>query len=355
MHLYCDESGNTGVNLLNTQQPVFVLAGTLLDSQSTERILARFAGAGRGEVKYSSVKRSARGQKAWVSLLESGEITAENCAVVGTHKRFYLSCQLVDKLIEPEMHDRGIDLYAHDKAASLANLFHFAGSHAFPGGRWDRVLIGLERALRERSSDSCEFFYEAALDAADHAADGFEELEISLRLSIGTAEANLSGFTHSSSFDPALDSLVTLVSWAMDRTPGRFPVTHDASKPLAQQMRMLESLMLDGSPEVIGYPGRTMELPLRISDFRFEDSKSVPQLQLADLLSGCAADCLAAASGHKAMEDFHRRVLSTPFNDIMIGGVTPSPTIRKAEAPAPGQISLVDGSMRFLRRAGYFD
>lgn len=39
MHLFCDESGNTGVDLLNVDQPLFALASTSLDSERAAELV----------------------------------------------------------------------------------------------------------------------------------------------------------------------------------------------------------------------------------------------------------------------------------------------------------------------------
>ncbi len=110
MHLYCDESGNTGSHLLDPQQPVFALAATSLDTEAAKALVAPLLSASQTEAKYSVLRRSSRGQTALVALFESRLLTPEVASVVMTDKRYYLATQLVDKLIEPPLYEAGIDL-----------------------------------------------------------------------------------------------------------------------------------------------------------------------------------------------------------------------------------------------------
>ena len=356
MHLYCDESGNTGSHLLDPQQPVFALAATSLGTEAAKALVAPLLSASQTEAKYSVLRRSSRGQTALVALFESPLLTPEVASVVMTDKRYYLATQLVDKLIEPPLYEAGIDLYARDQAVNLARVWHYAGPHIFPNGGWERVLMALQEALKSRTPSTFEQFDATVRLSARDANPEMRDLVAGLLHAQGRLPEFLGIFTHASAFDPAVDSFILMISRIMETQPGRFAVTHDASKPLARQVDLLRALMKpDAATTTLGYSGRTMELPLRISSLQFADSRAHPQLQVADLIAGCAVDCLLAASGRRPMTKFHERVLSTGFNDLFVGGVLPKPQIQASSAPTSSEISLVDGAAQFLKRAGYFD
>src|SRR5262245_35745628 len=111
MQLFCDESGNTGVALLDPEQPVFALASTCLDEQRASGLIAPLARSGQTEVKYRKLKAKKRGQRDLVEFFKSPELSADNCKFTLADKKFWLVSHLVDKLIEPTLHEAGIDLY----------------------------------------------------------------------------------------------------------------------------------------------------------------------------------------------------------------------------------------------------
>lgn len=58
MHLFCDESGNTGVDLLNADQPLFSLASTNLDSERAAALVRPLRRQKQVEAKYTKLRGS---------------------------------------------------------------------------------------------------------------------------------------------------------------------------------------------------------------------------------------------------------------------------------------------------------
>lgn len=58
MHLFCDESGNTGVDLLNVDQPVFALASTNLGSGGAAALVRPLLRQKQVEAKYTKLRQS---------------------------------------------------------------------------------------------------------------------------------------------------------------------------------------------------------------------------------------------------------------------------------------------------------
>ncbi|WIH05132.1 DUF3800 domain-containing protein [Xanthomonas translucens pv. graminis] len=354
MHVYCDESGNTGTNLLDPNQPVFALASTTLDFAAAKSLVDPLLIRGQKEAKYAKVKSSAQGRSALINLFKSSLLTPAVATILMADKRFYLAVQLVDKLIEPPMHEAGIDLYARDGAVNLANLWHYAGNDIFRNGGWEQLLLAFKDALQLRTQEAFDRFDRMVIAAAHDVAPEMKHLVVALLQAQGRLPQFL-GIFPQAAFDPAVDVFIMIISMHMETEQGWFDVTHDASKPLVQQADLLMALMTpNADPTVLGYGDRKMELPLRVSSLSFGNSVDLPQLQLADLLAGCAVDCLLAISGKREMLPFHREVLSTPFNDLFAGGILPSRVIEPTAPPAAGERSLVDGAKQFLKGAGYF-
>jgi len=71
MRVFCDESGNTCLDLLNADQPLFSLASTNLDADVCRQLIAPLLRQGQAEAKYSKLKGTARGQAALLELFSS--------------------------------------------------------------------------------------------------------------------------------------------------------------------------------------------------------------------------------------------------------------------------------------------
>lgn len=348
MDIFFDESGNTGTNLLEPSQPIFALACTNIDVNDARKILDELRSQGQTEIKYSKLKKGMRGRRAVLELLRSEKISSKNSWAWATDKRFSLVAQLVDKAIEPAMYADGIDIYQRDMAANLATVIHFSGPHAFPNGRWENVLQAWENALLEMTPESYQAFDVAALDAVRNSRPDMK-VGMFLRVTIGNLSKRLKAFQTTASFDPAVASFVSLVSHYMTLYPSWVNAFHDESKPMKQLEATLRKLMArDATPSTIGYPGKSMELPLRINDVFFESSKIHPQLQIADVIAGAAADCVAALIGYRVKTDYHNELMEVGMGSIIVGVTAALSEITPGPSPKDEDVSLVDGMAKFL-------
>jgi hypothetical protein len=161
-------------------------------------------------------------------------------------------------------------------------------------------------------------------------------------------------FRDIAAFDPAVDAFSLLIHKWMVEHSGRFPVTHDQSKPLRRNEKLLRALMSNADSRVIGYGDRQHELPLRISTLAFGDSKAIPPLQIADLIAGAAADYLKACFWGTPLSEYHRSLQSILF-PLYVGGMLPTFESAPVRDPRLGECSLPDGSAKFLEEVGYFN
>ena len=74
MHVFCDESGNTGSDLLRMEQPIFAIASTCLEAEAAKDLVGPLLRKGQSEVKYSKLKGTASGQDALIRFLSSPEL-----------------------------------------------------------------------------------------------------------------------------------------------------------------------------------------------------------------------------------------------------------------------------------------
>lgn len=355
MNLFYDESGNTGVDLLNTEQPIFCLASTSLDIDVAKELIAPLITKGQKEAKYSKLKSSRTGQENLVSFFSSPQLSPENSKFELVDKKYYLITHIVDKLIEPPLSEGGIDLYENDAHVGLTNIWYYTGDYIFPG-YWKKLQKAFLQAIRQRTPLAFDHFDKTLAQAFEHANPEYRDFATELFLARGRLEEFIGVYQGLEVFDPAVDVFISLTHKWMEQTSTKFHVTHDQSKPLRRSEKFLRTLMTPLAPRIIGYGNRQAELPLRISDLTFGDSTIHPQLQVADVIAGAAIDCLMAWSGKKPMHQYHSALKETCLHELFFGGMLPSiENINKINPSKLGEKSLVDGSTDFLIQAGYFE
>lgn len=359
MHIFCDESGNTGTDLLNIEQPMIALASTCLESAHCKELIAPLLRQGQAEAKYSRLKGTAKGQQAILRFFSSPAIVASLAKAMVADKRYYLITHIVDKLIEPPLHEMGADLYAGDGHIALVNVWYYAGNTILPDGHWDRVLRASLRAMRERSAAAYQNFDRVILAAANAATPENRDFATGLLLARGRLSEFIGVFDrylgHYPVFDPSVDLFINLINEWMVQHSGQLHVTHDRSKPLKLSESHLREMMTPVVPRKIGYGNRQAELPLRVSELDFGDSAALPQLQVADLIAGASVDCLLAWAGRRPASSFHASMRQTNLIEIIRGGMLPTRDIERENEPLPGQRNLVDGSTDFLDEIGFFN
>lgn len=324
MRISVDESGNTGLDLLNEEQPLFCLASTILDDDTAWSLIQPLLRQGQVEAKYSSLKRSNSGKAALQDFFSSDRLGQDVVSFELVDKKFNICAQIVDKLIEPATHDAGIDLY--DKGLNIwtANLFFYTGKYSFGDELWLRFQRSFLNALRNNDAPSYAELESALTSCCESVRDGHESNANLLGLARGRCSEFLSVFTNRASFDPASDLFVRLVQHWMRRDSGQFSVFHDSSKPMARMEEHLRLLMTPVAPRTVGQGDRLAEFPLRVQDLRFVDSRDHPAVQIADLYAGAAADCFIAMSPIGTATDFHKSIAGY-FDEIFSGGILASP------------------------------
>lgn len=325
-----DEAGNTGQNLLDPEQPVFVLASVHLSDEEARQLVAT-AGRQAAELKFSVLKRRASGRRLVVDVLKSPLVEPSRMKVVIYHKRFMITTKIVDMLVETLAHASGQDLYVRGTNLALANMWHhvmpaFLGSEAF-----EELQSAFVTMVRDTTAESINTFYNVVwkLRRRCPEPDFREDLEVLLRTRLVLHHALERG--DKAALDPAVPTFVQLAD-AWGKQLGReFDVLHDQSNLLNQQREILEFLMASDEPTVeVGYDRRKGEFPLKATGLVLGDSKEVLQLQLADILAGSAAYWGAGlASG--ARDEFWEAVHETRLQETIHDVVWPSTAVTPEE------------------------
>lgn len=300
-----DEAGNTGANLLDKDQPIFVLASVLV----TPEIAA--IGSCEKELKFSKLRHSTDGRRLILDVLNNDALRPDSYLLSGFHKKFMAVVKIVDLLYEPLAHASGVDLYERGANLAMANLL-FNALPTFTGpSLFERLLDDFVAMVRDPSNQKVGKFYTTAESA--YRAASADDLKSELGALLATrvvVETDRSSF-NPNALDPAIPSFFLHASRWTGRLGVPFNIIHDDSKPIRSEQVVLEAMMSTTEPaKVIGYDRRTMSFPLTATGISLCDSATEPALQVADVIASAASYALRNSKPEDS-DDFAESLLAT--------------------------------------------
>jgi len=156
MKVYLDESGFTGADFCNTEQPLFVLAATWFDQDYATRIetdiISQF---NFSEMKFAKLISTDRGRAKAVDIIKQiGEKEPKSrFAVYVVHKQSALVRKFVMDCIEPTMAERGVEMLNDGSTVTYANLINTV-MPAYLGMDWFEEFLGLFNVLIRSRQES---------------------------------------------------------------------------------------------------------------------------------------------------------------------------------------------------------
>ena len=152
--LYFDESGFTGHNLLDPNQPIFVIASTDINPGTAEQILRRAFPRYRGaEFKFSNIWRSSH-KRGLVEFARHLDSTDHRTFVWMVDKRFGVLTKAVDFLFEPYITDAGFDFYADGFCWKYTNYIQFGLTQFASPQLHEHLLNSYQSFSRRPSADT---------------------------------------------------------------------------------------------------------------------------------------------------------------------------------------------------------
>ena len=136
MKIYCDESGYTGADLLEKNQPYFVFSGVTLGADDIQNIkeLIYSNYPVQGEVKGRNLIQNDKGKNAIRLLFES---YSKNAKIIYHDKKFALACKIFEYGIEPNLksnylaYESGFHKYIANGLYAYFNLSLDNAEHIF--------------------------------------------------------------------------------------------------------------------------------------------------------------------------------------------------------------------------------
>jgi hypothetical protein len=320
-----DESGNTGADLLNSDQPTFVLASCDFSVDEAEALLRNVSDDRSNELKLSRIKKSAIGRKGIIRFLSDPLLRKERAKVFYFHKKYMALSKIIDLLVENLAHRDGVDLYKNGGNIAVSN-FHYYCIPAYYGEvLFHQMLSSFVRMFRERTAVSINYFYDTIVSLYEQCQDtDFKPMLLPI---VASSEIIIDVLHHNkiSALDPAIPAFFAHSTVWGEQYGAYFKILHDESKPIAREQETLEQLMdLTGPYEKIGYDRRTFEFPIRSDGIEFGDSKADSRLQVADLISGSCNHWARGISDARYQDELWKELNCLDMKKLVIGAVWPS-------------------------------
>lgn len=283
--IFFDEAGNSGGNLLDTNQPTYLLLSHNFTIGETYEILKPLRESSKAkELHFIKIKKYRRLQIELIKCLNHPLITHQRICYYVAHKRFMIAIQMVDQLIEPVLYDNGIDIYQYGTNLSTANILHILGTVIWDKSGYDLICERFVNFIREANPKNCYLFYNSVSVFRDQLTpeDGM------------ILDLIMWSYKHLDTIVPSLDkySLDATLScfnshcqfWAKVYNKP-FDIVFDQSKQIDYWRNLIDFLTLHLPEQEVGYGSRKYKYPLLINELKLDDSLNNPQLQLSDIFA----------------------------------------------------------------------
>lgn len=289
--IYFDEAGYTGYNLLDSVQPIFVIASVDIEEQLASEILqSSFPKYQGGEFKFSNIWRS--GNRAGLSRFCSNlEEYADKAYCYAINKRFSVLTKAIDFLIEPYMTDSGYDFYGEGFCWKYANYIHYGLSEFEPPELLSALLafyLEFSREPSEITLSRLQYRLDLMANSLDTQGKIFiEQFALGARLFKDFNDLD----TFKSSNNLYTTVMLTLVAHWRQKHPEDFAVVHDASSTFLRDRAVWEAATKSDIPktEIPMGDGSFAEYPMRVVSTAALDSQASSSIQFCDILAGLTA------------------------------------------------------------------
>lgn len=336
--VYLDESGYTGEDLLNPEQPIFVVASTtLMDDEAKSLVDACFSSVRAAELKHVTLAKRASGQDRVLKFIEQATKKPERFATMFVHKEFAVLTKMVDLWVESAMHEDGVDLYKHGGNLGLCNLAYLVLEPQMPKGAFRRMLELFQTMMREKTLGSYrKFMYHLRKAHRASAVDAQEVLSFFILSDARLGPNHLYSLPEHSLDLPAAISFVLVNHWRQ-QTDEALVLIHDDSSAMARERWIWDTMVSPDNPEVVvGYDRRKIIFPLNVTKTKFCDSKAHLQLQLADILAGATAAFCQGFLDPGAQSDYSIRLREAGIEDLAVNKIWPAPYVTPKEMGTDG-------------------
>jgi hypothetical protein len=323
--IYFDESGFTGYNLLDTNQPFFTVASSSIEPKVAEELMRKaLPNYMAEEFKFNNIVGS-KNQRALKSLWINLQSYHNDIFLYAVNKKFVSFLKVVDFLVEPNITKAGYDFYADDFCRKYANFLYCAFKYISKQDLYDSVVVAYSKFSRDPSIESLETLMSELKYIYDKA-------EFEVKPFVGelfTGAKNLPNNSDMDSFkstnDIQLTVMLAIIGHWRQKNKEDFIVKHDSSSNFLRNRELWDTITRTDAPAWI-HPisnGGSVEFPLRVIETQSVDSKDNYSIQLCDLIAGFACQLVRLKSTNITDHPIIEIATESGFENIMCNMISP--------------------------------
>lgn len=290
MNIYFDEAGNSGQNLLDNEQPIYVLVSHNFSIEEAEDILKPLS-TESDEIHFNKIRKYPKYQKPIETILNDSRINYGRVKIAYYNKKFALCAHLVDQLVETTFFNVGLPYYENGLNIMFAQSLYFQAALFESKEEYTELLMLFQKMIRNKDSLSIENFYQKANNIFENISETGEKNFFYPILESKKYIVEILDAINKFSIDLALPSLTLLSDiWAKTENV-KIKIIHDDSKQVLfwkEFINFLSNEIVEEKIEV-GFDERKMTFPLQIESVEMVDSKHSIQIQLSDLIGSAFA------------------------------------------------------------------
>lgn len=352
--LFCDEAGNTGIDLTGQDQPFFVAAGYLVPAEripacrdAVESLRARVSAERKmevGELKASSLLGSARGRNAIADFLPKIEQAGAVPILIAIEKSFSLGGRFVDDFLDLGDNPRAGPEFSVDRDTKRAAATAIAESSSATLKAIEAALrnptrevrhaavLAVTEDLKRRGLPDLAYITEGVLLSPD----GLDPPE----------HSDLSFPDFASANAPNPTSLISLITaadrYAADHGVEAVNFVHDDTKYMEAALKHAYWVVTDpgvyerlSTTPFLDWPDRVE----RVLPPSFVRSETEPLVQAADLLAGGVAHWLKRGYRRERLDSSTRLIAEVTLTIFMDGRMPGAGAVFSDNAPWLGEMS----------------
>ncbi|WP_294823228.1 DUF3800 domain-containing protein [uncultured Flavobacterium sp.] len=290
MEIFFDEAGNSGQNLLDSDQPVYVLVSHNFSIEEANDILSPIKTMA-SEIHFKGMRKYPKYQKPLEQVLNDERIDYDRVKIAYYNKKFSLCAHLSDQLVETVFYHLGIDFNANWMNVKYATGLFLCTITGELVPDYEELLMLFQKMIRLKQDDAIMAFYNHAAMMYEKITDEGQKNFFAPILQSSRYIEDIMESINKFSIDLSLPGLIILSDAWTKKSGQRIDIVHDDSKQVTfwkDYIYFLSYNIGDDKTEV-GYDSRKMTFPLQIDSVKLVDSKDFEQVQLSDLLGSAFA------------------------------------------------------------------
>jgi hypothetical protein len=323
--LYFDESGYTGTDLLNTDQPLFCVVSSDIEEGVAKEILKKSFPNYKGEeFKFNNIWRKPTNRERLTIFVKEISNNKERLFAHINDKKFVILTKIVDFLIEPVSTNAGYDFYADGFNRKLTNMFHFGLILFAPKNLYEDLVKLYSKFSRYPTEESLNHLQVRLREMKDSSPE--ELLPYLGMASLGADNflQNSNIVTFKNSNEIQLTVVLASVAYWRTKSDLDFSIIHDQSSNFFKQLEMWEKITNPNVPKqiIIDGQGDPVQYPLRVVSTEEGDSKKYWAIQLCDMVAGLILRMFTPKNTPDEQE-FMQKLFSEGIDQIPSNGIRP--------------------------------